>query len=89
MLPTERLVRGDPRAAIAGSPYRLAGKLYIGGQEQFYLEGQISYAVPREDNGIHLYCSTQHPTEMQRMVCPALNLRSHQVICEMRRGRWP
>ncbi|MDA4328831.1 molybdopterin-dependent oxidoreductase, partial [Escherichia coli] len=40
----------------------------LGGQEQFYLESQISYAVPKEDNGMHVWCSTQHPTEMQHMV---------------------
>ena len=48
-------------------------------------QGQIAYAVPKEDNGIHLYCSTQAPTEMQRQVCHALNLRAHQVVCEVRR----
>ena len=79
------LKRGDPAAALASAPRRLKGELYVGGQEQFYLEGQISYAVPKEDNGMLIYCSTQHPTEMQRMVCHALNLHSNQVVVEMRR----
>ncbi|TMH00230.1 MAG: xanthine dehydrogenase molybdopterin binding subunit, partial [Betaproteobacteria bacterium] len=39
VLPTERLVRGNPRAAIASAPHRLSGKIRIGGQDQFYLEG--------------------------------------------------
>jgi xanthine dehydrogenase large subunit len=85
VVPPLHLSRGQPAQAIAGAPHRTRGEFYAGGQEQFYLEGQISYAVPKEDDGILLYCSTQHPTEMQRMVCHALNLRSHQVICEMRR----
>ena len=85
VVPPLHLKRGQAAQAIANAPRRSKGEFYVGGQEQFYLEGQISYAVPREDNGIHLYCSTQHPTEMQRMVCHALNLRSHQVVCEMRR----
>src|SRR5262249_20670529 len=34
---------------------------------------------------MHLYCSTQSPTEMQHQVCHALNLRAHQVVCEVRR----
>ena len=46
------LARGDARAAIAAAPHRLADTLEVGGQEQFYLEGQISYAVPREDRGM-------------------------------------
>jgi xanthine dehydrogenase large subunit len=85
VVPPMHLKRGQAAQAIANAPRKSKGEFYVGGQEQFYLEGQISYAVPREDNGIHLYCSTQHPTEMQRMVCHALNLRSHQVVCEMRR----
>jgi xanthine dehydrogenase large subunit len=85
VVPPLHLKRGRPTEALAAAPRRIGGEFTVGGQEQFYLEGQISYAVPREDNGIHLYCSTQHPTEMQRMVCHLLNLRSHQVVCEMRR----
>ena len=85
VIPPLHLKRGDPALRLAQSAHRISGEFYVGGQEQFYLEGQISYAVPREDRGIHLYCSTQHPTEMQRMVCHMLNLRSHQVVCEMRR----
>jgi xanthine dehydrogenase large subunit len=85
VVPPLHLKRGQAAQAIASAPRKIKGEFYVGGQEQFYLEGQISYAVPREDNGIYLYCSTQHPTEMQRMVCHALNLRSHQVVCEMRR----
>ena len=83
--PPLHLTRGDPARAIASAPHRLKGEFSVGGQEQFYLESQISYAVPKEDNGIHLYCSTQHPTEMQHRVCDALNLRAHQVVCEVRR----
>jgi xanthine dehydrogenase large subunit len=85
VVPPLHLKRGQAAQAIANAPRKTKGEFYVGGQEQFYLEGQISYAVPREDDGIHLYCSTQHPTEMQRMVCHALNLRSNQVVCEMRR----
>ena len=83
--PPLHLTRGEPLQAIARAPRRLQGEFSVGGQEQFYLEGQISYAVPKEDNGIHLYCSTQSPTEMQRQVCQALNVRAHQVVCEVRR----
>ena len=79
------LVRGDASAAIAAAPHRLAGTLEVGGQEQFYLEGQISYAVPREDDGMLVHCSTQHPSEMQHLVAHCLGLRSHQVQVECRR----
>ena len=79
------LARGDARAAIAAAPHRLADTLEVGGQEQFYLEGQVSYAVPREDDGMLVHCSTQHPSEMQHVVAQALGLRANQVTVEMRR----
>jgi xanthine dehydrogenase large subunit len=57
----------------------------VGGQEQFYLEGQISYAIPKEGRGMHVYCSTQHPSEMQHHIATVLQLASHDVLVECRR----
>ncbi len=85
VLPPMRLQRGDFKKAFEQAPHRVKGELYVGGQEQFYLEGQISYAVPKEDRGMHVYCSTQHPSEMQHVVAHALNLHSHHVVVECRR----
>ncbi len=85
VVPPMKLVRGEPEKRLADSPRRTTGEFYVGGQEQFYLEGQISYAIPKEDNQLHIYCSTQHPTEMQHMVAHALNLSFNQVLVETRR----
>jgi xanthine dehydrogenase large subunit len=85
VLPPMRLARGDAQSAFAQSPYRVKGELYVGGQEQFYLEGQIAYAIPGEDRGMQVYCSTQHPSEMQHVVAHALGLHSHHVVVECRR----
>ena len=76
---------GGARGAIDTAPHRLQGRWNVGGQEQFYLEGQISYAIPQEDDGMLVHCSTQHPSEMQHLVARALNLRSHHVQVECRR----
>ena len=75
----------DVRSAIANAPHHLEGTLEVGGQEQFYLEGQISYACPTEDGGMHLHCSTQHPSEMQHLVAHALGRHAHHVHVECRR----
>jgi len=85
VLPPARLRRGDAQAALQKSSQCMRGEISVGGQEQFYLEGQISYAVPKEDGCIHLWCSTQHPTEMQHVVAHALGLDLNQVVVEMRR----
>ncbi|CAM8778325.1 Aldehyde oxidase/xanthine dehydrogenase a/b hammerhead domain-containing protein [Burkholderia pseudomallei] len=85
VLPPMRLARGDAAARIAHAAHRDAGELTLGGQEQFYLEGQIAYAVPKEDGAMHVYSSTQHPSEMQHLVAHALGLASHDVLVECRR----
>ncbi len=89
VVPPMHLVResgpGAARDAIASAPYRLEGQLSVGGQEQFYLEGQISYALPQERGAMRVLCSTQHPTEMQHVVASALGVASHDVQVECRR----
>ena len=85
VVPPMAMRRGDAHAAISAAPHRLSGTQVIGGQEQFYLEGQISYALPLEDQGLKLHCSTQHPSEMQHLVAHALGLGSHHVQVECRR----
>ncbi len=85
VLPPMSLVRGDAEAAIASAPHSLQGRFAVGGQEQFYLEGQISLALPQEDGGIRLLASTQHPSEMQHAVARALGTAAHRVEVECRR----
>lgn len=85
VLPPMHLRQGDAKAALLSAPRKMAGQFQVGGQEQFYLEGQISYAVPKENRGLHLWCSTQHPTEMQHLVAHALLLASNQITVEVRR----
>ena len=85
VIPPMHLQRGDAQLAFSRSPHRVKGELYVGGQEQFYLEGQISYALPKEDNGMLVLCSTQHPTEMQHVVAHALGVYSHNIVVESRR----
>ncbi len=85
VVPPMHLARGDAAAAIAKAPHRFKDSLSVGGQEQFYLEGQISYAIPLEDDGLLVHCSTQHPSEMQHLVAHALGLASHHVQVQCRR----
>ena len=88
VMPAKGITRGDPAGAIAAAPHRLSGRTHCGQQEQFYLEGQISYAVPREDGQLTLYVSTQHPDGNQREAAAALNLGTHdvEVICRRMGG---
>jgi xanthine dehydrogenase large subunit len=85
VLPPVEMARGDAARALGSARHRIAGEVTLGGQDHFYLEGQVSYAVPREDRTVHLWCSTQHPSEMQHAVAHALGWASHQVSVECRR----
>ena len=76
--------RGDVSAAIDRAEHSATSRLYIGGQEHFYLEGQGSLALPSAD-GLHIVSSTQHPSEIQDLVAAALNLSAAEVTVEVRR----
>ena len=88
VMPPKGITRGDAAAAIAQSAHTVRGTVRTGQQEQFYLEGQITYAVPREDGQLTLYCSTQHPDGNQREAAAALNLSTNdvEVICRRMGG---
>jgi xanthine dehydrogenase large subunit len=83
--PTQRMARGDAHQALGQAPHRLSGQLAMGGQDHFYLEGQIALARPMEDGQIHLLSSTQHPSEVQHLVAHLLGRSSADVTVEVRR----
>ena len=85
VLPSVSFARGDPDAAMARASHRLQGSFAVGGQEHFYLEGQVAAALPQEDGGVLVYSSTQHPSEVQHLVAHALRLPAHQVTVQCRR----
>ncbi len=85
VLPPFKRARGNPDEAIANAPHRLSGQFECGGQEHFYLEGQISYAIPYDEDSIKVWSSTQHPSEMQTLVARCLNWPSHRVEMACRR----
>lgn len=85
VLPTQVMQRGDADAALAKAPLHLSGRIDVGGQEHFYLEGQVAMAIPGEDGDMLVHSSTQHPTEVQHLIARALKLSDHSVVCETRR----
>jgi xanthine dehydrogenase large subunit len=85
VLPDYAFVGGDADAVIGKAPHRLNGVFHIGGQEHFYLEGQIALAVPGEDNDMLVHSSTQHPSEVQHVVARVLGIADSYVTCQVRR----
>ncbi len=85
VLPDYAFGIADASAPLALAEQRLSGQQRIGGQEHFYLEGQIAIANPLEGGEMHVHSSTQHPSEVQHTVARVLGLSEAQVVCEVRR----
>ena len=85
VLPSETLERGDVKAALGKAPHRLRRRLTLGGQDQFYLEGQIAMAIHQEDGKLLIYSSTQHPDEVQTLVAHATQRDAKDVVVICRR----
>lgn len=79
------MVAGDAMAALQAAPHRLAGRFTVGGQEHFYLEGQIALAIPGEAEEMLVHSSTQHPTEARHIVARVLGVPYHRVTVQCRR----
>ena len=79
------MAQGDAAAGLAAAPHRLAGTMRLGGQEHFYLEGQIALAVPGEDGDMLVHSSTQHPTEAQHVIARVLGAPYQRVQVQCRR----
>jgi xanthine dehydrogenase large subunit len=83
--PAKSFRMGDVDAQLAAAAHRIGGSFAIGGQDHFYLEGQVAMAIPGEDGDLALYSSTQNPTEAQLVIAHLLGKPAHAVVCEVRR----
>ncbi|MGA9573269.1 MAG: molybdopterin cofactor-binding domain-containing protein, partial [Lysobacterales bacterium] len=85
VLEPQQMQMGDPKAALESAPRRLQGTVCTGGQDHFYLEGQVSMALPKEDGEMLILTSSQHPTEVQHLVARSLGKPMNAVTVEVRR----
>ncbi|MFT3710021.1 MAG: xanthine dehydrogenase molybdopterin binding subunit [Archangium sp.] len=82
---THLMQRGDAAAALKTADIRFQGETRTGGQDHFYLETHVTLAVPEENSALKLYCSTQHPSEVQAIVSHVLHWGRHQIVVEVPR----
>lgn len=80
-----KLERGDIEPALSAASNRIKGRITVGGQDHMYLEGQIAFAIPGEDDDLIVHCSTQHPSEAQHMVAHVMGIPSNAVTVNVRR----
>ncbi len=60
--------KGNPNQKIKKSKNKIKGNFTTGSQEHFYLEGQVAFVIPKEDDNYTVYSSTQHPSEKQKII---------------------
>lgn len=79
------VTKGDVVQAFAEAAHVYEGSCRMGGQEHFYLETHVALAVPRDRDELELFCSTQHPTEVQKLVAHVVGLPANRVVCRAKR----
>ena len=85
LLPPHTMRLGDAEAALRDAPHLIDGRVEVGGQDHFYLEGQVAMALPGEEGAVHILSSTQHPSEVQHNAAKALGVPDAMVTVEVRR----
>ncbi len=80
-----KIKKGNASKKISKSKNYLKGNFTTGSQEHFYLEGQVAFAIPKEDNNLVVYSSTQHPSETQQLIAKMLNQKSNSITVLVRR----
>lgn len=72
---------GDPDTALAMSSVVIEQRFETPFVEHAYLEPECAVCVPREDGGLEIYGSMQHPFSTRRFVCAYLGRPLASVVC--------
>lgn len=76
---------GNTDEEMAKCDHVLEGEVRFGGQEHFYLETHAGIAIPKEDDEMELICSTQHPTEQQKLIAFVLGVPISKINVRVKR----
>uniref|UniRef100_A0A3B3VEH9 xanthine dehydrogenase n=1 Tax=Poecilia latipinna TaxID=48699 RepID=A0A3B3VEH9_9TELE len=83
--PIRTIQNGDLEAGFKQADHILE-EIHMGGQEHFYLETNVTLAVPREEGGeMELFISSQSPSDSQSFVAKALGVPSNRVLVRVKR----
>jgi len=85
VLKGRKIKRGNASKKISKANNYLKNSFTLGSQEHFYLEGQIAFVIPQEDDDFKVYSSTQHPSETQQIIAKMLNQKNNNINVEVRR----
>lgn len=77
--------KGSVDAVWDDCDHVIEGAIDLGGQEHLYLETNRARAIPREDEQMQVFSSTQSPTAVQKSVAQVLELPMHKVEVDVKR----
>ncbi|XP_031175692.2 xanthine dehydrogenase/oxidase [Sander lucioperca] len=84
--PIRTIESGDLEAGFKQADHILEGEMHIGGQEHFYLETNVTLAVPKgEDGEMELFVSTQSASKTQLLVAKVLGVPANRVVVRVKR----
>ncbi|XP_013414652.1 xanthine dehydrogenase/oxidase-like [Lingula anatina] len=85
--PLRVMTTGDVEKGFADCAQTLEGVARGGGQEHFYMETNVTRAIPRgEDCEMELFVSTQFPASIQAATAKALGVQASRVQLRVKRG---
>lgn len=81
------LTKGDIKAEFENkNNFILENEYRISGQEHFYLQTQVSFAIPKkEDDEMEIFCPTQHPSEISQLISHMLNIPINRLVIRVKR----
>ncbi|KAF5273874.1 hypothetical protein FQA39_LY00989 [Lamprigera yunnana] len=81
----KKIERGNVDKAFAEAPHVIEGESRNGAQEHFYFETQCVLVVPKEDDEMEVFCSTQHPTETTKLISHMLEIPQSKIVTRVKR----
>ncbi|KAL4716403.1 hypothetical protein ACJJTC_006765 [Scirpophaga incertulas] len=64
----------------------IEGQCRMGGQEHFYLETHVAFAIPKkEDDELEIFCSSQHPSEIVKLTSHILHVPMNRIVARVKR----
>merc|ERR1719367_196278 len=76
---------GDPKEKDRDDLTKIDGEFELGSQYHFYMETLSALCIPKEDNQIQLYATTQWIDFTQNLVAAALGIQINQIDMKVRR----
>jgi xanthine dehydrogenase/oxidase len=76
---------GNVEEGLKEADFIIDGEARTGGQEHFYMEPHSIIAVPRDNDELQLFSSTQQPCEMQFCAARFLGIPQNKIVCSTKR----